>query len=106
MPKPNDEYYEEPIDVYSDSFQLNTGPFGVTLNFMVSSHAPPAPGTIPQSERLATVRMSLEHLKVMTFILTRQVLQHERETGVKIEIPVEVLNQLRIAQEDWQSFWR
>lgn len=96
----------EPIDVYSDQFQVNTGAFGCTVNFSVSSATPPAPGTIPQAERLVTVRMSLEHLKLMTFILRRQVVEHERQTGVTIEIPVEVLNQLRVGHEDWEAFWR
>lgn len=96
----------EPIDVYSDQFQLNTGPFGCTLNFMLSGPIPPAPGSFPQSPRVATVRMSLEHLKLMAFILRRQILEHERQAGVRIGMPVEVLNQLHIGQEDWDSVWR
>lgn len=96
----------DPIDVYSDQFGINTGPFGCSLNFMVSGATPPAPGTPPQAERLATVRMSLEHLKLMTFMLHRQVAQQERQTGVTIEIPAVVLNQIQIGQEDWAAFWR
>ena len=59
-------------DVYTDQFQVNFGPYGCLLNFMVSGTQPVAPGTAPQIDRVASVRMSLEHLKVMTYILHRQ----------------------------------
>ena len=94
------------IDIYSDSFQVNTGPFGSTLNFQLSQPTPPAPGKMPQSECLATVRMSLEHLKLMTFVLRKQINNHEEQTGINIQIPMQVLNQLGIALEDWDSFWK
>jgi hypothetical protein len=96
----------EPIDVYADQFGLNVGAYGTALNFFVSSATPPAPGSIPQAERLATIRMSLEHLKVMAFVIRRQILQYEGQTGVNIEIPLEVLNSLRISREDWDALWR
>jgi hypothetical protein len=96
----------EPIDVYSDQFQLNLGPYGSTLNFMVSSASPPAPGQVPQPEHKATIRMSLQHLKVMAFVISRQVVRLERETGVKTEIPLQVLNSMQISPEDWNSFWK
>lgn len=96
----------EPIDVYADQFGLNLGAYGTALNFSVSSANPPAPGTSPQIERLATIRMSLEHLKVMAFVIRRQILQYEQQAGVNIQIPVEVLNSLRISREDWDAIWR
>ena len=94
------------IDVYSDQFQISTGPYGVMLNFNVSSHIPAVPGQVQQAERVATIRMSLEHLKAMTFILRRQLLQHEQQTGTIIPLPQQVLNQLQIGREDWDAFWR
>jgi hypothetical protein len=96
----------EPIDLYSDSFQLNTGPYGATLNFMLSPSAPPAPGKTPQPETLATIRMSLEHLKLMTFILRRQILHHEQQSGVNIQVPTQLLNSMRISPDDWDSLWK
>lgn len=95
----------EKIDIYSDQFQINTGPYGSTLNFLLSQPTPPAPGTTPQAELLATVRMSLEHLKLMTFVLRNQILTHEEQTGTTIPIPPQVLNGLHIGREDWDSFW-
>ena len=96
----------EPIDIYSDSFQINTGPYGSTLNFLISQSTPAAPGQVPQPECLATIRMSLEHLKLMTFVLRKQVISHEQQSGVNIPIPIQVLNSLGISPEDWNSFWK
>jgi hypothetical protein len=96
----------ESIDVYSDQFQLNFGPYGSALNFMLSSAQPPAPGSAPQAEKVATIRMSLEHLKVMTFILNRQVKLYEGQARLSIGVPIEVLNSLTISLEDWESFWK
>lgn len=96
----------ESFDIYSDSFQINTGPYGCTLNFMLSPSTPPAPGKTPQHETLATIRMSLEHLKLMTFVLRRQIMLHEQQTGVNIQVPTQVLNSLSISPEDWDSLWK
>ena len=52
----------EAVDVYADQFQLNLGPLGCTLNFQVSGANPVAPGTMPPIERVATIRLSLQHL--------------------------------------------
>ncbi len=97
---------DQPIDVYSDQFQINLGPYGSSLNFMVSDPTPPAPGSATPARRLATIRMSLQHLKVMTFILRKQISAMESQTGVKAEVPVELLNSLRTSREDWDAFWK
>jgi len=96
----------DPVDLYSNQFQINMSAYDSTLNFLVSNPIPPAPGSTPQAERVATIRMSLEHLKVLAFLLHRQLIQFEGQAGVQIPIPMEVLNALRIGLEDWQSFWR
>ncbi len=96
----------DPVDVYCNQFQIHVSPYDGTLNFFVSNPTPPAPGSTPPIERVATIRMSLEHLKVLAFFLHRQVAQFEGQAGVQIPIPVEVLNGLRIGLEDWQAFWR
>lgn len=96
---------QDPIDAYADQFQLSTGPYGASLSFLLSPPTPPAPGAPVTPARVATIRTSLEHLKVMSFILHRQVIAHERETGASVAIPVSVLNELHIGPEDWESFW-
>ena len=96
---------EEPLDVYSDQFQISIGPWGCALNFSESHALPPAPGNVPQAKHVATVRMSTEHLKVMAFLIRRQIIEVEKQTGVRVEIPMQVLNGLGIGMEDWNSLW-
>jgi len=92
-------------DVYCDQFQINLSPYGATLNFSISPAIPPPPGGVVQAERKATVRMSLQHLKLMAFILQRQLKAYERAHGVRIDLPAEVLNGTQIGPEDWAAFW-
>lgn len=93
------------IDLYSDSFQLTLTAYGASLVFNRNPPTPPSPGTMPQVERQATIRMSHEHLKIMVFILHRNFLAMERQTGVSVGLPHEVLNSLSIGREDWDKFW-
>lgn len=97
---------DEVVDVYSDQFQVNTSAFGAVLNFMASKPTPPAPGSPPETIRLATVRMSIEHLKAMTYVLKRQIAKHESDTGILYDLPKQVLNAMGISPEDWDSFWK
>ena len=94
------------IDVYFDSFQVNMGPWGATLNLSLSGSQPPAPGSQPQSDRVATVRTSLEHLKAMTYILKRHITQFEESSGISVQVPTRVLSAMTIAPEDWDVFWK
>jgi hypothetical protein len=91
-------------DVYADQMGLNLGPVGCAVNFSVSA-AVPQPSGISAGQPVATVRMSLEHLKLMTFLFRRQLIQYERASGIQISIPQETLNQLRIGREDWVECW-
>lgn len=97
----------EPVDVYSDQFQINLGPYGITLNFFLTTPIPPgAPGSGPQAERVATIRTSLEHAKVITFLLHRQIADYESHAGIRLALPGDLLNELGIGPEDWQEFWK
>jgi len=92
-------------DVYSDQFQLNLTPFGCTINFQLSGPSPAAPGSPPPLERVATIRMSLEHLKALVFVLHKQMGAYESQTHLSVGLPVEVLRMMQIRQEDWEAFW-
>jgi hypothetical protein len=96
----------EVFDEYIDQFTMGGGPYGVIVNLKKSSPKPVAPGSSPQAEDIGTIRMSLEHFKMMTFIMKRQVDDLERQMGVEIPLPVQVMNALKIAPEDWQAFWK
>lgn len=96
---------KEPFDVYADQFLVTITPFGANLTFALREAHPLAQRT-PQTCQLGTVRMSVEHLKTMVMIIRRQVLKVEHDSGVKAEVAIPVLNQLGIAPEDWDNFWK
>jgi len=95
----------ESIDVFADQVGVNLGPFGCALNFAVSAALPTPGGGVSPGQPVATVRMSLEHLKVMVFLLRRQVKDFERGASIEIPVPQELLNQLRVGREDWNECW-
>lgn len=93
------------FDVYADQFTLTITPFGANLSFGVREPHP-SPGRAPQARNLGTIRMSVEHLKTIVTIIRRQIISVEKQTAVKAEVPRDILNQLGISPEDWDSFWR
>ena len=95
----------EPIDVYSDQFMVTTTAFGANLSFYVNTPHPEQTKPVAP-ERLATIRMSVEHLKLMTMIIVKQVKKMESATGLKIAVDKRVLNGLGIAPDDWEEFWK
>lgn len=95
----------EPFDLYADQFLVTLTPFGANLSFEVREPHPSTHGA-PSSVKLGTVRMSTEHLKVMVMMIRNQVRAVESQSGVKFEVPTNVLSQLNIALEDWESFWK
>ena len=89
---------DEPI-VYSDGIQIGVSPFTVTLGFTVAPQA--QPGT-QVATPVATIRMSLEHAKVMAIILRKQLKQFEEQLGAEIPLPLQVYQQLGVSpKEDW-----
>ena|SRR2546422_6097118 len=96
----------EAADVYADQFQVNLGPFGSTLNFQLSGASPVVPGSPPQIDRVASIRVSLELVKAMAFILHRQIVAYESQTHLSIGLPADILRAMQIGQEDWEAFWR
>lgn len=96
----------EPTDVYADQFVVTVGPYGASLSFDMSVPHPSGPGQAPQPpQRVATIRMSTEHLKSVAYIIVKHVKQIEQQGGVKYDVPSQVLAQLGIGREDWDSFW-
>ena len=89
---------DEP-SVYSDGIQIGVSPFTVTLGFTVAPQA--QPGT-QAATPVATIRMSLEHAKVMAIILRKQLKQFEQQLGQEIALPHPVYQQLGLSpKEDW-----
>lgn len=95
----------EPIDVYSDQFMLTTTSWGANLSFLVNAPHPEQAKPVP-AERVATIRMSNEHLKVMAMVIVRQIKKMEADTGIKCDIDRRVLNNLGVSPDDWDDFWK
>jgi hypothetical protein len=95
----------EQFDVYTDAFLVTVTPFGASLSFE-RREPHPSQTAAPVMTRLGTIRMSVEHLKLMTIMLKRQVKLAEEEGGVEFDVDTRILSQLHIAREDWDSFWR
>lgn len=100
------EAMAEPFDEFSDQFNFQISAYGVALNFQRSDPKPSAVGSQPRSTDVGTIRMSSEHLKVMTYLFWRQVKEAEANLGISIQVPIQVLNGLHVAPEDWEAFWR
>jgi len=95
----------EPFDVYVDSYQVTTNPYAAAINFNLSDAMPAAPGVPSRTTPVGSVRLSLENMKLLAFLLYRQIRQHERAMGVNIQVPQHVLNALQIGAEDWRGIW-
>jgi len=102
LDKVDAEMEEQAQDVYADQFRVSTNPYGVAITFMLSE-AHPAPARPVQSKNLATIRMSLEHAKVMVMLMRKQLKQFEEANGISIQVPLDVLNQLGLSPEDWEK---
>ena len=97
----------EAFDEYVDQFMISTGPYGVAMVLRRSDPTPPAAGAQPQHRDIGVIRMSLEHLKTMAYILVKNITQIEDDhLGGTIPVSPATLNQLGIPPEDWDTFWR
>ncbi|MBI4288865.1 MAG: hypothetical protein HY671_10605 [Chloroflexi bacterium] len=92
---------DQPVpDIYADQFRLTTGVYGATMTFGISP-AHPSAGQVAPPRDVVTVRMSMEHAKVMTLMLRRTLKQYERDSGVTIGLPQNLCAQLGLSLEDW-----
>ena len=92
--------------LYSDGFEITLSPFGGFLRF--GARLPvPTQGGPPGQAFVEQVRlgMSLQHLKVMTTILVREILRQETASGMKTEVAEPMLQELNISPADFASFW-
>jgi hypothetical protein len=94
----------EQFDIYCDTFTIQVSPWGAHLTLSLSE-AHPAPNTIVQAATLGTIRMSNEHLKAMAFVLVKQLMRQEADGGIRYDLPTELLSQMGITREEWDSFW-
>ena len=87
----------EAADVYSDGTIIGHNPFGAIIRFTKSPLEPGKP------EDVAIIRMSFEHLKVLSYSLRQQVRKIEAEIGPIVINPA-FLNQIGIPPEDFRAW--
>ena len=86
-------------DLYADGVQFGVSPFTVVLAFTMQPTG--QTGTMPPI-RVANIRMSLEHAKVMAILLRKQLKGFESNQGTEIPLHPQLYQQLGISrQEDW-----
>ncbi len=86
-------------EVYADGAQFAISPFTVILVFTVQPAG--QPGTVAPA-KVAHVRMSPEHAKVMAILLRKQLKNFEEQLGDPIPIHPQLAQQLGISrQDDW-----
>lgn len=86
-------------EVYADGVQFGLSPFTAIMQFTMQPAG--QTGTLPPI-KVAVVRMSLEHAKVMAIILRRQLKSYEENLGQPIPLAPQLYQQLGISrQEDW-----
>lgn len=96
--QPDNSQEELPELFYANSVSVNMGPFDVFMDFAIRMPENPNPRPV------ARVHMSLQHAWVMAKIIDRLFAQY-RQSGGKITIPENVLNELGLFdeyREDWQ----
>ena len=89
-------------DIYADQFRVTVGVFGVNLSFSLAEPHPVQGGVARNAEEKATIRMSLQHAKVIAMMLRRQLKSYEEQSATDIQIPQNVYAALGIAEEDWR----
>lgn len=95
----------EPFDYYTDSMEISSSSVGSSLTFGAQHPPSLGPEEAGAVNYFGTLRMSLEHLKIMTFIIKRHLMRHEHSVGVTYDVPKQALHDLQIDPNEWDAFW-
>ncbi len=102
-------------DVFTDGFQPRLGPYGCDLLFTLTEQPevvlprPPGVPEPPQAwkppKNLVNVRMTPQHLKVMVFLLWKQINNAENQMGVRFDVPKAIMDASNVDEPQWNAFW-
>jgi hypothetical protein len=87
-------------EFYIDQFRVTFTAVGGAMTFGLNPPHP-NPGQSQMARDTVRLRMSLEHAKLMTMLLKRQLKAYEEQFAVTIPIPRQVYNGLGLSEEDW-----
>ena len=82
-------------EFYADTVNVNIGPYGMSLTFGIRGFEGPTPK--------ARVFMSHEMALVTARLLRRILRSYELENNVKIQLPANVLTELKLRDEDFEA---
>ena len=86
-------------EIYCDGVQIGLSAYTATFSLTMQpvGQAEQVPPT-----KVGNVRMSLQHAKVLAIMLRKQLKGFEEQTGVDIQLPRQLYQQLGLSkQEDW-----
>ena len=87
--------------LYADAFNMTMNPWGVRINFGLMGKEGGPPGIVHTE-----VAMSFEHMKVMAYLMCRQVRSFEHDSGAVINVASAALEQgIKCTQDEWSMFW-
>jgi hypothetical protein len=87
---------EQIPEYFADVYHLRNSVWGVALTLSVSS---PKEGV--EVRDICTIRFSHETAKTLSMLIRKQLKKYERDTSTKIAVPINLLNELGLAPEDW-----
>lgn len=90
---------QEVPEIYCDGAQIGLSPFTAILSLTMQPVG--QTGTMAPI-KVANIRMSLEHAKVVAILLRKQLKAWEASMGSEIHLPQQLYQQLGLSrQEDW-----
>ena len=100
----------EPVDLFADGFHVSVLPLGCILTFS-RARLPlePDPETkLFATEPVAAIRVTPEFLRGVTFLIRNQILQYERSSNIRIELPQWMMETMILTgtdQANWDRCW-
>ena len=88
----------ESINFYANAANVTTSVYDVTLQFRTQSPIGSVEGNKPpmiETSGICNVRMSPQHAKSLAALLVRQIIEYEKQFGVKLALP-----------PDMEEFWK
>lgn len=90
-------------DVFASAFVVDSGPYGMTLSFYRPTARTHAKAPV-SDELVGTVRMTLEHGLMMTYMLWEHLAKAQKAHG-RVAIPDVVMKASGVDPRAWGLFW-
>ena len=92
---------EQYPDLYFDNIRVTTTVFGVNMTLALGNPHPEPDSEAKKQKKIATIRTSLEHAKILAMLLRKQIKTYEINTGIEIKLPSDIYTGLKLDENDW-----